>query len=83
MRLTSPRPVEAAVPAGVILVVDDTEENRFVAARWLQRAGFSCVLFGPGSIEVAHRPNEFLPVAEFRRAGEVLDELIDRNCVRA
>jgi acetylornithine deacetylase len=52
-------------------------------AGWLQRAGFSCVLFGPGSIEVAHRPNEFLPVAEFRRAGEVLDELIDRSCVRA
>jgi acetylornithine deacetylase len=52
-------------------------------AGWLQRAGFSCVLFGPGSIEVAHRPNEFLPVAEFRRAGEVLDGLVDRSCVQA
>ena len=51
-------------------------------AGWLQRAGFDCVLFGPGSIEVAHRANEFLPVAEFRRAGEVLDGLIDRRCVR-
>jgi acetylornithine deacetylase len=51
-------------------------------AGWLQRAGFDCVLFGPGSIEVAHRPNEFLPVAEFLRAGEVLDTLIDRSCVR-
>lgn len=52
-------------------------------AGWLQRAGFESVLFGPGSIEVAHQPNEFLPVAEFRRAGEVLTGLIRRSCVRA
>jgi acetylornithine deacetylase len=52
-------------------------------AGWLQRAGFECVLFGPGSIEVAHKPNEFLPVAEFRRAGLLLDGLIARNCARA
>jgi acetylornithine deacetylase len=51
-------------------------------AGWLQRAGFESVLFGPGSIEVAHQPNEFLPVAEFRRAGEVLDGLIRQRCVR-
>jgi len=51
-------------------------------AGWLQRAGFESVLFGPGSIEVAHQPNEFLPVEEFRRAGEVLDGLIHRSCVR-
>jgi acetylornithine deacetylase len=52
-------------------------------AGWLQRAGFESVLFGPGSIEVAHQPNEFLPVKEFRRAGQVLDGLIHRSCVRA
>jgi acetylornithine deacetylase len=52
-------------------------------AGWLQRVGFDCVLFGPGSIEVAHQPNEFLPVAEFRRAGTILDTLIRRNCARA
>jgi acetylornithine deacetylase len=50
-------------------------------AGWLQRAGFQCVVFGPGSIEAAHRPNEFLPIAEFRRAGEVLDQLIERSCL--
>ncbi len=52
-------------------------------AGWLQRAGFESVLFGPGSIEVAHQPNEFLPVGEFRRAGDVLDGLIHRSCARA
>jgi acetylornithine deacetylase len=42
--------------------------------------GLETVLFGPGSIEVAHRPNEFLPVDEFRRAGEIVDTLIGRLC---
>lgn len=50
-------------------------------AGWLQRAGFRCVIFGPGSIEVAHRPNEFLPIAEFERAGALLDDLVRRRCL--
>jgi acetylornithine deacetylase len=45
-------------------------------ASWLQRMGVHCVIWGPGSIEVAHQPNEFLPVPEFVRAGEILRELI-------
>jgi len=49
-------------------------------AGWLQHAGFQCVLFGPGDIEVAHQANEFVPVDQFRRAGEILDRLIDRSC---
>jgi acetylornithine deacetylase/succinyl-diaminopimelate desuccinylase-like protein len=35
----------------------------------------------PGSIEVAHRPNEFLPIAEFVRAGELLDDIVHRRCL--
>ncbi len=50
-------------------------------AGWLQRAGFESVLFGPGNIEVAHKANEFLPIEEFRRAGDVLDGLIRGSCV--
>jgi acetylornithine deacetylase len=52
-------------------------------AGWLQGAGFRCVLFGPGDIEVAHRPNEFVPAADLVRAGEVLDALIARRCLTA
>jgi acetylornithine deacetylase len=52
-------------------------------AGWLQRAGFECLLFGPGSIEVAHRPNEFLPADELRAAGEILDRMIARRCLAA
>jgi acetylornithine deacetylase len=59
-----------------------TESVAFATdAGWLQHAGFRCAVFGPGSIEVAHRPNEFVPVAELERAGGVLDELIRRRCI--
>ena len=50
---------------------------------WLERAGFHCVLFGPGSIEVAHRANEFVPAVELIRAGEVLDAVIRQRCLAA
>jgi acetylornithine deacetylase len=46
----------------------------------LSTRGFECVLFGPGSIDVAHRPNEFLPIDEFRQARSVLDRLVERLC---
>ena len=49
---------------------------------WLSRLGLDCVLWGPGSIEVAHKPNESLPVAEFVRAGELLDRIVHRACVQ-
>lgn len=49
-------------------------------AGWLSRLGLDCVIFGPGTIEVAHQPNESLPKAEFFAAREALDRLIDRCC---
>lgn len=48
---------------------------------WLQTVGLRCAVFGPGNIEVAHRPNEFLPIAEFIRAGELLEDIIRRRCL--
>jgi acetylornithine deacetylase len=62
----------------------DTRSVAFATdAGWLQTIGMRCVLFGPGSIEVAHRPNEFVPEAELARAGEVLERLIARRCLVA
>lgn len=49
-------------------------------AGWLQRVGLDCVIWGPGSIEVAHRANEYLPADEFARAGEVLERVVRRAC---
>lgn len=49
-------------------------------AGWFQKLGMHCVLFGPGAIEVAHRPNEFMPMDEFARAEKLLPAIIDRFC---
>ncbi len=46
----------------------------------LQGLGVESVLWGPGSIEVAHRPNEFLPRGEMERAAELLPRLVERLC---
>jgi len=50
-------------------------------AGWLQELGLDCLLFGPGTIDVAHKPNEYLPKAEFERAHEILGQLVERYCV--
>jgi acetylornithine deacetylase len=52
-------------------------------AGWLQRLGLDCVVWGPGSIEVAHRPDEFVPAADLERAADPLGGLIDRFCREA
>ncbi|MEO6196131.1 MAG: acetylornithine deacetylase [Thermoanaerobaculia bacterium] len=49
-------------------------------AGWLQRLGMDCAIFGPGSIEVAHKPNEFLPKDEFATARGLLARTIDHFC---
>jgi acetylornithine deacetylase len=49
-------------------------------AGWLQRLGMDCAIFGPGSIEVAHKPNEFLPKDEFVAARDLLERTIRRFC---
>jgi acetylornithine deacetylase len=75
------RPVWQAVSGEV-----GQKESHSVAyatdAGWLSTAGFDCVIFGPGSIETAHRPNEWLPIDQFRAAGRHLDHLIERFCGR-
>jgi acetylornithine deacetylase len=47
---------------------------------WLERSGLECVICGPGSIEVAHRPNEFVPIEQLTRADGFLQRMIQRFC---
>ena len=47
---------------------------------WLSRAGMDCVIFGPGAIEVAHRPNEFIPLAELEACDAALAGLVQGFC---
>lgn len=52
-------------------------------AGWLQRLGMDCAIFGPGTIEVAHKPNESLPKSEFAAARELLARTIQAFCQEA
>jgi len=50
-------------------------------AGWLSRLGMGCAIWGPGSIEVAHKPNEYLPKDEFAAARDLLATTVRRFCV--
>lgn len=49
-------------------------------AGWLQRLGMDCAIFGPGSIEVAHKPNEYVPKDELAAARGLLERTVRRFC---
>ena len=49
-------------------------------AGWFQKGDFSCLLWGPGDIGVAHKPNEWLPRQEFEQASRQLDEIVTTFC---
>jgi acetylornithine deacetylase len=51
-------------------------------AGWLQELGFECVIWGPGSIEVAHRANEFVPLEDLARARATIGRAVERWCRR-
>ncbi len=50
-------------------------------AGWFAEMGMDCAIWGPGSIEVAHKPDEFLPKADLARARELLTGVVERFCV--
>jgi acetylornithine deacetylase len=42
-----------------------------------QREGYSVVVCGPGSIDQAHQPNEFITIEQFEAGEAFLRRLID------
>ncbi|MCG8457446.1 MAG: acetylornithine deacetylase [Holophagales bacterium] len=49
-------------------------------AGWLCSAGHDCLLYGPGNIGVAHKPNEWVPKSELGRCTGDLETLVQRFC---
>jgi acetylornithine deacetylase len=45
-------------------------------AGYIQQIGIETVVFGPGSIEQAHRPDEFIQIRELERGQDFMDRLI-------
>ena len=52
-------------------------------APFFQALGMETVVFGPGSIDQAHQPDEYLETSNIRPAVDVLTGLIGRYCVNA
>lgn len=76
-------PLATSAEAPLVQALDGTDDGASFSSDggWLAR-GFDldCVLCGPGSIEVAHRPNEFVPIAELEASESMVGSLIDRFC---
>ena len=49
-------------------------------APFLQSLGMETVIFGPGSIDQAHQPNEYLDLNELPLARETLEKVIRQYC---
>jgi acetylornithine deacetylase len=49
-------------------------------APWLRKMGAEAVVFGPGSMESAHSPREFVPKEELYRCVEILKMVIQELC---
>ena len=45
-----------------------------------QQAGFSTVICGPGSIDQAHQPDEFIEISQIERGAEFMVRLIEDMC---
>ena len=50
------------------------------AGLFQNRGGIPCVVCGPGSIDQAHKPNEFIRLEQLDKGEEFLERLMDRVC---
>lgn len=78
---------ESAEVLGVLAKLTDETETRAVSfasdAGWFQTLDLDCVLYGPGSIEVAHKPNEYIEKDQFYRAKETIARIARAFCIEA
>jgi acetylornithine deacetylase len=51
------------------------------AGLFQQRAGIPTVVCGPGSVDQAHKPNEFVSLDQLRKCEAFMDKLMDHVCV--
>lgn len=70
----------------IIQVCAELAEQAPQAVNFATEAGYfnqlraQSVVLGPGHIEQAHQPEEFLPVAHLQRTRQILDGLVHRFC---
>jgi acetylornithine deacetylase len=47
----------------------------------LEKLGVKTLVFGPGSIDVAHKADEYVPIAELHRAVDVVEAVVGTRCL--
>lgn len=75
--------LDAEVHIAALAAVGQTEDKTVSYATdggWFQQMGFDCLIWGPGDIARAHKPNEFIGIDELQRGREVLDPFVRRFC---
>jgi len=59
----------------------DTRSVYFATdAGWLSGADFDCVIFGPGNMDTAHKPNEWISAEELARGESLVGDIVERYC---
>lgn len=68
------------------LLLDHARDRRLGAAAFatdggnFERLGTRTLVFGPGSIDVAHMADEYVPVDELNRAVDMVTDVVGRRC---
>ncbi len=55
--------------------------NYATEAPFIQQLGCETIVMGPGSIDQAHQPNEFLAFSEINKTEVMLSQMIHRYCL--
>ena len=72
---------ENGAEALVRAITGDNSENCVsygTEASHFQSAGYKAVVCGPGSIEVAHQPDEYITLAQFDEGRRFMERLLER-----
>lgn len=65
------------------LALDWSENKEAIAVAYgteaglFQKAGYSTIVCGPGSIDQAHRPNEFIEISQIEKCEQFIEKLIN------
>ncbi|WP_440876997.1 acetylornithine deacetylase [Thalassotalea sp. PLHSN55] len=87
LHLSSPS-FEQAKPSSLIDIAEEISGHSCCAvnyateAPFIQQLGCQTIVLGPGSIDQAHQPNEFLAHSEIAKTDQLLLTLIERYCLK-
>ena len=80
-------PMETPASSELVKYVEESTGHKAEAVAfgtegpYLNALGMQTVIMGPGDIDVAHQPDEHLPLAMLKPTQEFLDRLIQRFCL--